>query len=475
MRRAAIMAATPRRRRPLSSKRSRRQIAPSSTSFRPAGRTEALRFLLLALLLLAGEAFGLLAQFDRDLNRFIIAALLQGAVWAVAAVVVARGARRPPFALILATAILLRVGALAAPVYLSDDIYRYIWDGRVQAAGINPYRYIPTDADLAPLRDEAVFPNINRNNYAPTIYPPVAQMLFFAASRLDETVLAIKLVLVAIEAIGIGALFVVLRTVGALRENILLYAWHPLPVWEIAGSGHIDAAVVAFVALALAAAVTGRRAWSGAALAAATLVKFFPAVLVPALWRPAKSNMGDWRWMAAFTAVVIAAYLPYLGVGSRVLGFLPAYMAEENLTSGRGFWFLDVIGRAVSVPVMVYLGVAAAVMTGLAVGGLRRPADPSASLPWATALGMAAMLFASPHYAWYFVWLLPLLCVAPWWPAFWPTLTAVLLYWEPGTGHIPLWVGCAIYGGFVIFGCVDLAWRSWVARFGEQHARRRAN
>lgn len=450
-------------------------MTPSDGSFWPAERTEALRFLPFALLLLAGEAFGLVAQFDHDLNRFIVAALLQGAVWAAAAVFVVRGARRPSITLILLTAALMRLGALAAPVYLSDDIYRYIWDGRVQAAGINPYRYIPTDTHLAPLRDQAVFPNINRNNYAPTIYPPVAQMLFFAASRLGETVLAVKLVLVAIEAIGIGALFVVLRTVGAPRENILLYAWHPLPVWEIAGSGHIDAAVVAFVALALAAAVTGRRAWSGAALAAATLVKFFPLVLLPALWRPIKSNLGDWRWLSAFIVVIIAAYLPYLGVSSRMLGFLPAYMAEENLTSGSGFWFLDVIGRAVSVPVMVYLGVAAAVMTGLAVGSLRRPADPSASLPWATALGTAAMLFASPHYAWYFVWLVALLCVAPWWPAFWPTLTAVLLYWEPEIGHIPLWVGFAVYGGFVIVGCVDLAWRSCAARFGEQHGRRPAN
>ena len=121
--------------------------------------------------------------------------------------------------LILATAVLLRLGALAAPVYLSDDIYRYIWDGRVQAAGINPYRYIPTDTNLAPLRDEAVFPNINRNNYAPTIYPPVAQMLFLGATRFGETVPAIKLVLVAVEAIGIGALLLVLRTVGAPRTE----------------------------------------------------------------------------------------------------------------------------------------------------------------------------------------------------------------------------------------------------------------
>ena len=239
---------------------------------------------LLACLLLAGEAAGLAAQFDRDLTAFIIVAILQGIVWAAAAAVVTRSAdRRPTLALILGTAILLRLLALSAPVFLSDDINRYIWDGRVQAAGINPYRYIPTDPDLARLRDDAIYPNINRNNYAPTIYPPVAQMLFLLANRVGETVLAVKLVSVVVEAVGIGALLLILRAAGEPREHILLYVWHPLPIWEIAGSGHIDAAIVAFIALALAAAVAGRRAWSGAALAAATLVKFFPLVLAPAL------------------------------------------------------------------------------------------------------------------------------------------------------------------------------------------------
>jgi hypothetical protein len=234
--------------------------------------------------------------------------------------------------------------------------------------------------------------------------------------------------------------------------------------------------MVAFVGLALAAAVTGRRAWSGAALAAATLVKFFPLVLVPALWRPTRSNLGDWRWLSAFIVVVIAAYVPYVGVGWRVLGFLPAYMTEEKLTSGKGFWLLDVVNRVVPVPVMAYLAVVAAIMAGIAIGALRRGADPRTSMPWATALGTAVMLFASPHYAWYFVWLVALLCVAPWWPAFWLTLTAVLLYWEPETGNIPLWVGLTIYGGFVTLGCVDIAWRSVnVARSGEQHGRRHAS
>src|SRR5947207_6924891 len=256
-----------------------------------------LKLLLLAGFLLVGTAGGLAAQFDRDLPGFITVCLIQGAVWAVAAALVLRGRdQRPALALILGTAVLLRLTALAAPVFLSDDINRYIWDGRVQAAGINPYRYIPTDPELEPLRDRLIFPNINRNNYAPTIYPPVAQMLFLAANRFGETALAVKLVFVTIEAVGIGALIFILRAAGRPPEHILLYAWHPLPVWEIAGSGHVDAAVVTFTALALAAGISGRRVWSAVALAAATMVKFLPLVLAPALWRPAKSNFGDWRW-----------------------------------------------------------------------------------------------------------------------------------------------------------------------------------
>jgi hypothetical protein len=279
-----------------------------------------------------------------------------------------------------------------------------------------------------------------------------------------------KLVLVAVEAIGIGALFFILPAAGVPRENILLYAWHPLPVWEIAGSGHIDAAVVAFVALAIAAAFAGRRAWSGAALAAAALVKFFPLVLAPALWRPRRSNLGDWRWPAGFAAVILSAYLPFLGVGRRVLGFLPTYFAEEKLASGSGFWALDLLGRAVPVPVAAYLAVAATVMAGLAIGALRRPEDPVSGMPWAMALGTAAVLFASPHYAWYFVWLVALLCVAPWWPAFWPPLTAVLLYWDPQAGNIPIWVGFTIYGGFAILAGIDIARRSVGSRgFGKRH------
>jgi hypothetical protein len=422
-------------------------------------------------LLVASSLAGLLAQYSENVLAFVLIAMFQAGVWIIAAALIThRLYQRWALALILGTAILLRLIALAAPVFLSDDINRYIWDGRVQAAGINPYRYIPTDPELAPLRDEAVFRNINRSNYAPTIYPPVAQMLFFLANRFGGRVLAVKLLFIGVEAAGIVVLLTILRAVEKPRVHILFYVWHPLPVWEIAGSGHVDAAVVTFVTLALVAAVTGRRASSGAVLAAATLVKFVPLVLAPALWRPRGSNRGDWQWLAAFIVVIIAAYSPYIGVGARVIGFLPGYLTEENLASGSGFCVLDMARHVSAVPLAAYLGVATTVMAGLAIAALFRPSNTASSLTWAMLLATAALFFISPHYPWYFVWLVALLTASPWWPAWWLTLIAPLLYWNAKTGLIPGWTGFTVYGGFAILAGVDLLWRSLFAvRPGAEH------
>jgi alpha-1,6-mannosyltransferase len=424
----------------------------------------------LGVLLLSGEAAGLAAQWQHNIDGFILAVLLQGALWAVAALVVHRSERQS-LLLILAVAALMRLAALAAPIYLSTDIYRYVWDGRVAGAGLNPYRYIPDDPHLAALRDSVIFPYINRANYARTIYPPAAQLLFLLATRFDG-VLAMKLCMLAAEAVGILALLSVLRATRRPGRQILLYAWHPLPVWEIAGSGHVDAAVVMFVALALAAALAGRRVASAVTLAAATLVKFMPLVLIPALWRPTRANRGDWLWPAAFAAVVAAAYLPFLGAGWRVLGFLGGYLVEERLASGSGLWLLDLIRRAIWLPTAAYLCFAAIVMLALAVAARRPAAGAAPSLGSATLLASTALFLLSPHYSWYFVWLVALLCAASWWPAWWLSLTAVLLYKQSATGEIPLLSGIVVYGGFALFVVGDIVWRLVLAaRPGAWHER----
>src|SRR5204862_1171502 len=94
-----------------------------------------------------------------------------------------RADQRSALLVILTGAVAMRLAMLWVEPYLSSDIYRYIWDGRVQAAGINPYRYVPKAPELARLRDAEIWPNINRPDYAVTIYPPAAQAIFFAVTR----------------------------------------------------------------------------------------------------------------------------------------------------------------------------------------------------------------------------------------------------------------------------------------------------
>src|SRR5690349_3682974 len=105
----------------------------------------------------------------------------------------------------LVFAALFRLSILFAPPYLSDDIYRYVWDGRVQAAGINPYRYVPADEALAQLRDEKIYPNINRRDTAHTIYPPVAEAVFLLVTRISESVTWMKAAMIGFEAVAVWA------------------------------------------------------------------------------------------------------------------------------------------------------------------------------------------------------------------------------------------------------------------------------
>src|SRR5262249_11994301 len=117
---------------------------------------------------------------------------------------------------------------------VSTDIYRYVWDGRVQGAGINPYLHVPADPLLAGLADGALYPYINRPDSAPTIYPPMSQIVFFLVTRISESEVAMKAAMVAFEGLAVWAMLQLLAARGLPRSHVLLYAWHPLPLWEFA-------------------------------------------------------------------------------------------------------------------------------------------------------------------------------------------------------------------------------------------------
>ena len=343
--------------------------------------------------------------------------------------------QRGALLVILAGAVAMRLALLFFEPYLSTDIYRYVWDGRVQAAGINPYRYMPAAAELSHLRDAAIFPKINRADTAVTVYPPVAQATFLALTRFGESVVAMKLGLVAFEAVTVAVLIALLHRLGRPATRVVAYAWHPLALWEIAGSGHVDGAMCTLLMAGLLLFLYGRTLLAGIAVTLGALIKPTALLALPVLWRP-----WDWRLplVVAFTAVL--AYVPYLSVGSGVLGYLGGYIEEEGLASGRGFNVLWLIERFTGGPVpgagRVYVAIAATTMIGLGVAiAFRRDRSPEAAIAGLSWLLVVFLTLASPHYPWYFLALVPLLAVHASSAAWVLTLACPLLYESAaGTG-----------------------------------------
>lgn len=360
-------------------------------------------------------------------------------------------AARRAVVFIIAVAVILRLMLLLAPPD-SSDVNRYVWDGRVQAAGINPYRYIPADPALKFLRDEEIYPEINRATYAPTIYPPLAQMLFLVVTRVSESLTAMKAATVLCEGLAIWAVLRLLRRRGMPRQRVLLFAWHPLPIWEFAGSGHVDAAAIACVALALLAAEARKPVWAGIALGGATLVKFLPVAIGPALHR-----RWDWRLPAAGAATLALLYLPYLDASGSVFGFLGGYSDEEGLRDGSGLYLWLLLRHLAPVPAgafKLYYPLAALVLGALA---LRVFARASHSVDIGVALLLAEVLAAltSPHYPWYFTWLVPFLCFVPSPAVLYLTGASLLVY---RVGWPPSFVGGSIlYGPFLLLLIRDVA------------------
>jgi hypothetical protein len=372
--------------------------------------------LLLALVLLALSAAGAYALWQEDHDTVGVIALIQVPAYALAAALVILrpaaviGPAGRALTSILIIGFLMRLIVVVAPP-ASNDIYRYVWDGRVQAAGINPYRYLPVDPALTDLRDDSIYPSINRADYAPTIYPPMAQIVYVVATRISETVTFMKLVMVAFEGLAVWAMLQLLRARNVPSSRVLLYLWHPLPLWAFAGDGHVDAAAIALLLLAFV-AVDRRSPWlAGAALASGVLVKYFPIVAGPALYK-----RWDWRFPVAFVATAIILYLPYLGVGAKVFGFLGGYVAEEGFSGGAGIFLWQLLGSVVHLPdnaFAYYFPVAAIIMAVLALVLMLRRRTASADIACAMVLGVSFLVLISPHYNWYFAWIIPFLAFYP--------------------------------------------------------------
>jgi hypothetical protein len=324
-----------------------------------------------------------------------------------------------------------------------DDIHRYLWDGRLQRLGYNPYIVVPSD----PASEELHTPetrNLNNPNL-PSPYPAGAQLFFRAVTAIHESAFALKVAFVICDVAIVFVLLDVLRYTGQAAHLVLAFAWNPLLAVEVAGSGHIDI-IGALLLLVSAAALARRwRATAAVAFGLAVAVKFLPIVLLPLYWKRIRL-----RDAALAAAVVGLLYVPFLNHGRIPTGSLGAYVQSWRF-NGPVFAALDQVA-----PPQLLVGLA--VLAGLVTATWLRSAAPEWS-PDTFVWPMAATLLCAPAvFPWYLLWLLPFLTSASTLPIIVWTVSIIPVYinWHLRTlgrpwGSLPGWVMLLEYG------CVTIA------------------
>jgi hypothetical protein len=368
---------------------------------------------------------------------------------------------------LLLVALLLRLLLLPLPPTLSDDMLRYLWDGKVAAAGLNPYALAPAAEQLTPLRNE-IWRHLPHTHVA-TVYPPLAVAAFSIASRLPFPLFSWKLMVAGADLLACWLLLAVARRLGVPPGRTVWYAWNPLVTLEVAGMGHVDALGVAAV-VGVVLCLLDFSGWPGrpgprrlgaaaAWAAAAALAKLVPLAAFP-LW--ARQSRSPWRFLGMAGGLVALAVAPVVAASRGIPPGLVTYgvtwefdgplfgpcgrlwdRAGAAPALARGLDHLKVWTHDYQTvnPLYPYLypqflaklvlaaGVVAMVLKSL------RERDPVAGTG---RLFGALLLLSATVYPWYLLWVLP-------WAALrrhtaWLALSAlILLSYLPQRAGVPLW------------------------------------
>ena len=457
---------------------------------KPSGLT----WLLLALLALAMSSMAWWAAAPGTRAGFVAAALAAGALCAF---LWKRG--DVPMGLVIGFALVLRLAVFWLPPILSDDAYRYVWDGLVQAEGYNPYLHTPDSPELEALHDEPVYAELNSTDRY-TVYPPVSQFVFrigaiFYNQGWEVSWFVIKGLLTLFE---FGAVLVLSRMLRP--RQLLLYAWNPAVVLAGAGQGHGEAAMVLFLALTLFALTKKQGGWASVWLACAGGVKLYPFLLFPFLWR----RFG-WKSIAAGLGMAILPALPFFhpGVIEKVLSSLDLYVRLFEFNAGLYYGIKHFLALLTGMDLSKQLGPAlfALYLAGLAMLYTQRqkPAGTgwkawpkSAGIGWKTwivarqrflqkdwtlrrifvwAAG-GFLVFATTVHPWYLLGVLVLAAPAerPSWHWYWLSVCALGTYllYTGGPYWMWVWIG---WGGWTVLAAyryrhplVDLLLRMRAAR-----------
>jgi alpha-1,6-mannosyltransferase len=282
-----------------------------------------------------------------------------------------------------------------------NDVWRYLWDGHVAATGRNPYASAPADpsmdevahSDWETIRDNISYPGVR------TIYPPLAQIVFRAAHGLAPgSVLAMKIIVIGFDLLAYGFVILTLRARNDQPAKSILYGWNPLVIKVFAGSGHIDAVLVAALAGTCYFLVRKRSTAASVSLGLAIAAKLAPIVLLPFLAR----RVGAWRAVLV-VIVCVVCFVPYLGAGVHLFDGLQAFSGKWQFNSGPFRLFASLMPDPLA-------RITCTILIAMAIFFLYRrdSADPDTFSQVAT-LALGAVLIFSPVVTpWYVIWLLPL-------------------------------------------------------------------
>ena len=294
----------------------------------------------------------------------------------------------------LALAALWHILFLRMPPGLDDDIHRYVWDGRVQRLGYNPYVVVPSEPAFAGLHTSETRTLNNPN--LPSPYPAGALLFFRAVTAIHESIFALRVAFVICDLAIVFVLLDILRRTGKGEHWVLAYAWHPLLATEVAGSGHVDIVGALLLLVSAAALVRRWRAIAAVGLGLAIAVKLVPIVLVPLYWRRVRI-----RDAALAVAMVALLYVPFLNHGRIPIGSLGVYVQKWRFNGP----LFATVERVTPPLVAAGLAILAGFLT--AIWMRRRFAEWSSdTFAWPMA---ASLLCAPVVYPWYLLWLLPFL------------------------------------------------------------------
>jgi alpha-1,6-mannosyltransferase len=363
-------------------------------------------------------------------------------LWSMRVAARGREAGRTDLLVIVIFALLFRLPLIPLRPALSSDIYRYLWEGKVQAvAGINPYVHPPLDDRLASLRDQEIYPFINRKE-SPTVYPAGAQLLFAIAHRAGvESPQELKSLALVADVLTMLVLLLLLRELRLSSSRLIIYAWNPLLIYELFYSGHLESfmipPVIGFVYLFL----RGRTVGAGLALGLATALKLVPLFLLATAPRGKRLKVS-----LPLASAVGFAYFFYANAGAKILGFLPTYFSDPYEMFNLGIiqlallWATKVFSLP---PTWIRFALFACFITVL-LGIARRPLVSPPDIVQKSGFVLSAhLLFIYPAlHPWYLCPLIPFLCVLPSqaWIFFSLLLPLSYLKYLTADGTMPLWV-----------------------------------